>query len=290
MNINYFIIVFFVVFSCSDKKEVLDNPNFGEISIATDESHQGIVKRLVYRYTQLHPQTKINVIIEPENLALKHFFERKTRAVILSRSLKANEIEYFTKALHEDYQPAYFAADAVVFVVPKNSTLSQLSFEEIKAKMQSEDSPFIFDAVNASNLNFVSETLGVPVKRLKYKIINGNESVINEINRYKGRIGVVSYNTFSSEYDPNSIALREKIKVLPILFKDKLVEVHKSTLRNQSYPFTRMLYYLTNERYYGLANGLIRYSCTQIGQLIVNKQGLQPFYIYDRNVRIKEEF
>ncbi len=279
---------FLILIACSDKKEVVDNPNFGEISIETDEGYADVVKQLAYRYEKSHPDAKINVAVQKENLALKRFFEKKTKAIVLSRSLKASELEYFTQNLHEDYQPAYFAADAVCFVVPKNSPITQLTVAEIKQKLQENNSPFVFDGVNASNLNFVAETIGIAVKNLKFSVLEGNEKVINDIANYQNKIGVISYNVISKPYDTKAIELRNKVKVLPIFHQNSLVEVNKQNLKTQKYPFTRMLYYLTNERYYGLANGLIRYSCTQIGQLIVDKQGLQAFNVYPRNMQIKE--
>ena len=53
------------------------------------------------------------------------------------------------------------------------------------------------------------------------------------------------------------------------------------------YPFTRVLYFLTNESYYGLGNGLIRFSCQQLGQIVVEKEGLQPYYIFKREVQMR---
>ncbi|MFC5875843.1 hypothetical protein ACFP3I_25195 [Chryseobacterium arachidis] len=39
-----------------------------------------------------------------------------------------------------------------------------------------------------------------------------------------------------------------------------------------TYPFTRVLYFLTNEGNFNIANGFIRYSCTQLGQMIVQRR------------------
>jgi phosphate transport system substrate-binding protein len=54
-----------------------------------------------------------------------------------------------------------------------------------------------------------------------------------------------------------------------------------------NYPFTRVLYFLTNEGNFNIANGFIRYSCTQLGQMIVQKEGLQPYNIYGREVQMR---
>ena len=63
--------------------------------------------------------------------------------------------------------------------------------------------------------------------------------------------------------------------------------VTNENLKNMTYPFTRILYFLTNEAYYGLGNGLIRFSCQQLGQIVVEKEGLQPYHIFNREVRMQ---
>jgi len=48
-----------------------------------------------------------------------------------------------------------------------------------------------------------------------------------------------------------------------------------------------VLYFITNEGYYGLGNGFIRFSCQQLGQIIVEKEGLQPYNIFRREVQMR---
>jgi phosphate transport system substrate-binding protein len=58
-------------------------------------------------------------------------------------------------------------------------------------------------------------------------------------------------------------------------------------MRKMKYPFTRVLYFLTNEGNFNIANGFIRFSCTHLGQKIVQKEGLQPYNIYKREVQMR---
>ena len=68
---------------------------------------------------------------------------------------------------------------------------------------------------------------------------------------------------------------------------NKTYEPSLSNLKVMTYPFTRILYFLTNEGYYGLGNGFIRFSCTQLGQIVVEKEGLQPYNLYKREVQMR---
>lgn len=289
MKINILAILFCIILvSCSkEKKQDIDNPNKGEITIEVDESFQSVTEALTERYMALNPQTKINLVVKKEDLALLDFFERKIRVVVLSRELSAKEKETFDKKIDLPWQPAKFAADAVLFVVPKNSALESISMDDIYKELQSKDKRLIFDGTNSSNLNFVAQKFNRKPSELKFSIINGNENVVEQLKKYPDKIGVISYNTISRPFGEEAEKLRNEVKILKIKQGNKTYEPSLSNLKVMTYPFTRILYFLTNEGYYGLGNGFIRFSCTQLGQIVVEKEGLQPYNLYKREVQMR---
>ena len=289
MKINILAILFCIILvSCSkEKKQDIDNPNKGEITIEVDESFQSVTEALTERYMALNPQTKINLVIKKEDLALLDFFERKIRVVVLSRELSAKEKETFDKKIDLPWQPAKFAADAVLFVVPKNSALESISMDDIYKELQSEDKRLIFDGTSSSNLNFVAQKFNRKPSELEFSIINGNENVVEQLKKYPDKIGVISYNTISRPFGEEAEKLRNEVKILKIKQGNKTYEPSLSNLKVMTYPFTRILYFLTNEGYYGLGNGFIRFSCTQLGQIVVEKEGLQPYNLYKREVQMR---
>ena len=289
MKINILAVLFCIILvSCSkEKKQDIDNPNKGEITIEVDESFQSVTEALTERYMALNPQTKINLVVKKEDLALLDFFERKIRVVVLSRELSAKEKETFDKKIDLPWQPAKFAADAVLFVVPKNSALESISMDDIYKELQSEDKRLIFDGTNSSNLNFVAQKFNRKPSELEFSIINGNENVVEQLKKYPDKIGVISYNTISRPFGEEAEKLRNEVKILKIKKGNKTYEPSLSNLKMMTYPFTRILYFLTNEGYYGLGNGFIRFSCTQLGQIVVEKEGLQPYNLYKREVQMR---
>ena len=289
MKINILaILLCIILISCSkEKKQDIDNPNKGEITIEVDESFQSVTEALTERYMALNPQTKINLVVKKEDLALLDFFERKIRVVVLSRELSAKEKETFDKKIDLPWQPAKFAADAVLFVVPKNSALESISMDDIYKELQSEDKRLIFDGTNSSNLNFVAQKFNRKPSELEFSIINGNENVVEQLKKYPDKIGVISYNTISRPFGEEAEKLRNEVKILKIKQGNKTYEPSLSNLKMMTYPFTRILYFLTNEGYYGLGNGFIRFSCTQLGQIVVEKEGLQPYNLYKREVQMR---
>lgn len=290
MNYKYLLtlLVFFtIVTSCKKSGRIPDDPQQGTITFAADESFRNVSEALSERYMALNPKTKINLIIKKEDLAFMDLLENKVRVIVMSRELSDKEKAAYKSKIDMDMLPAKFAADAVVFVVPKNSTRTSISIDELKAELSSDQKKIIFDGTNSSNLNFVAQKLNTIPNQLKFSIINGNKNLINEMNKFPDKIGVVSLNSISRPYDKESQELKNSIKILPVVEKDQSFEPTIGNIKGMKYPFTRVLYFLTNESYYGLGNGLIRFSCQQLGQIVVEKEGLQPYYIFKREVQMR---
>lgn len=277
----------FVILSCSKSDKKLDDPSQGEITMAVDESFISVAEALTERYVALNPGSQINVVTKKEDFAFLDLLERKVRVIVMSRNLTQQEKAAYDSKIDLPWQPAKFAADAVVFVVPKNSSVKSLDVEDIKKGLMSEDRRFVFDGANASNLNFVAQKFNVKASSFKFSTINGNENIIKQLEQHSDKIGVISLNTISRPYGEEATMLREKINILSISENGKSYTPTVDNLKDMQYPFTRVLYFLTNEAYYGLGNGFIRFACTQLGQIVVEKEGLQPFNIYKREVQMR---
>jgi phosphate transport system substrate-binding protein len=289
MNYKYFFILLVfctILTSCEKSGRIPDDPQQGTITFAADESFRSVSEALSERYMALNPKTKINLVIKKEDLAFMDLLENKVRVIVMSRELSDEEKAAYKSKIDMDMLPGKFAADAVVFVVPKNSTRASVSINELKSELSSDQKKIIFDGTNSSNLNFVAQKLNTTPNQLKFSIINGNKNLINEMNKFPDKIGVVSLNSISRPYDKESQELKNSIKILHVVEKDQSFEPTISNIKGMKYPFTRILYFLTNESYYGLGNGLIRFSCQQLGQIVVEKEGLQPYYIFKREVQM----
>jgi len=159
--------------------------------------------------------------------------------------------------------------------------------EDIKKGLLSENKTFVFDGNNASNLNFVADKFGFQASQMNYSIINGNENVVNELNKFPEKIGVISLNTMSRPYSKQAELLRDKVKVLAVRSGSTVYTVNAKNLSEMQYPLTRLVYFLNNEGGFGMAKGIIRFACTQKGQLVVEKEGLQPYNLFKREVEMK---
>jgi phosphate transport system substrate-binding protein len=287
-SIKIIVLFFISIIAVSCKKEDL-SPSYhkGEMTILTDESFKGVTEALAEGYMINYPETKIKVVTKKEDLGFLDLLKDKARIIVMSKELSAEEIKTYEEQVDLKFLPAKFAADAVVFIVPKDSPKESISMAEISQGMQSDNKEFIFDGANSSNLNFVAQKLKKQPKDLKFSIIPGSKNIIEELNKYPDKIGVIGLNTFSRPYDKESEQLKSMVKILPVEYKGKLYNTDFENLRTMDYPFTRVLYFLTNEGNFNIANGFIRYSCTQLGQMIVQKEGLQPYNMYRREVQMR---
>ncbi|PZU89460.1 MAG: phosphate ABC transporter substrate-binding protein [Chryseobacterium sp.] len=288
MKKTFFFLVmacFAILSSCAKDKEI-DNPNKGEITIEADESFKSVSEALVERYTALNPKTKINLVIKKEDFGLMDLLDKKVRVVVMSRELSQKEKEAYDKKIDLPWKPAKFAADAVLFVVPKDSPLESISMEQIYNELLSDKKRLIFDGTNSSNLNFIAQKFQKKPSELKFSIINGNENVAEQLKDYPDKIGVISYNTISRPYGKEAEKLRNELKILKVIKNHKAYDVYNDNLKDMTYPFTRVLYFLTNESYYGLGNGFIRFSCQQLGQIVVEKEGLNIYLTEVLNINI----
>ncbi|MGA9213019.1 PstS family phosphate ABC transporter substrate-binding protein [Kaistella sp.] len=280
--------IFVLLASCKKKSDVVvGSPQQGEISMEVDESFASVSEALTSRYMALYPNTKINLKIKKEDFAFLDLLEGKVDVIVMSRELNEDERNAYQKETGLDWLPAKFAADAVVFIVPKDSPRETITVEEIRQELNNDKKNIIFDGTNSSNLNFVAQKLNTTPDQLKFSIINGNKNIIEQLNKFPEKIGAIGLNTISRPYDQESEKLKNSVKILKVVQDNKSYEPRVENLVNMSYPFTRVLYFLTNEKYFGLGNGFIRFSCTQLGQIVVSKEGLQPYHIFKREVQMR---
>ena len=279
-----------LLFSCNEKKTSKKEANLynkGEITLQYDDAYVNIADALSYRYEQAYPETKIKLSVNKEDKALENLLNRKVDLVIMSRDLTEKERKYWDINMQIPWQPSFFAADAVCFVVNKNNPKEFITLEEIKELILSEEKRLIIDGKNTSNFNAIIQKLNIDESKTYFSPIKGNNNIIKNLDKYPNHIGVISYNTINT---PNrEDESKKNMKILPIKVNSSLILPSKKTLKSQEYPLTKLLYFITREEKFGLANGFIRYSCTSIGQKIVSKEGLQPYFLFPRTVKINTQ-
>ncbi|UBM60329.1 substrate-binding domain-containing protein [Marinilongibacter aquaticus] len=265
--------------------------NKGKAIIAADESFEEVVKAQVNAYKSHYPETEFEVIYAPEQKAIRLMLSDSADIAVVSRELSADEQKYFTSR-RIDYTPAEMAIDAVVLVVNKDFELNEISEARVASILKGEDEAFqlVFDNGSSSNLNFFLNHFKLEkVSNKTVSAAKGTEDVFAYVENHKKAIGVIGLNWISDEDDPNVRRRKSAVKILKVSKPGQVAEFASlATLRNQSYPFAKSIYLHTTQEQWGVAKGFVRFACSQIGQLVVEKMGLQPFYLIPKKYEMSE--
>jgi phosphate transport system substrate-binding protein len=287
---NKIIILFTIslfTFACSNSSE---KPSIkrGNIEIAVDESLKKIIEAQINAYKMHYPEA----VIVP-----KYVSEQKAIAMLLQDSITIaattrdfNEAELKVLASRKiKYQPAPMAIDATVLVVNKANSKKNITLEELKTLLTDKNSKtkLIFDNSNSSNINHIVKVLKIEeLNTANIFSANGNLKVLEEIQNDPNAIGFIGFNWFSEVQDTKTQQLIEKVDIMGVSnFKSNIYfQPNLKNLKNRNYPLERFIILHTLKGTWGLENGFIRFSCAKIGQLVVEKMGLVPYY------RIPKEF
>ena len=276
------------------KPEKQDLPNEGEILIAADESLQPIVESQVMAYNAHYPKAKLNVIYVPEQKAMSLMMADSANIAIVTREATKNEQEIYTSN-NIPYLPAKMALDGVAIISNSNSSIKKLTVGDLKQMFngtKSSEIKLVFDNSNSSNLNYLIQRLGITdVKKANIFAANGNKDVIDFIKKNTKAIGFIGGNWISDIDDSKSQNFINSIHVVGIANDAKPNDFYTPTtasLKARKYPFERRII-LHTKKGYGLTSAFIRFCCAYIGQLVVEKSGLLPYYIYKREIILEKK-
>lgn len=283
----------FTLWQCNSQ-EKQDLPNEGEITIAADESLQPIVDAQVMAYNAHYPKAKLNVIYMPEQRAMSLMMNDSVNIAIVTREATAGEQAVYTSN-NIPYLPAKMALDGVAIISNLESSIKNLSITDLKAMFEGEkntDIKLVFDNSNSSNLNYMVSKLDIKdIKKANIFAADGNKDVIDYLKKNKNAIGVIGGNWISDVDDSKSQNFINSIHVVGISDSktpDKFYTPTTASLKARVYPFERKVI-LHTKKGYGLTSAFIRFCCAYVGQLVVEKSGLLPFYIYKREIIIEKK-
>lgn len=292
-KILFFTILSLALWNCNSN-EKQDLPNEGEITIAADESLQPIVEAEVMAYNAHYPKAIIKVVYVPEQKAMAMMMDDSANIAIVTREATDNEKEFYTTN-NIPYLPAKMALDGVAIISNIDSDIKNLTVGELKEMFEGKSKPnikLVFDNSSSSNLNFMIQKLGIKdITKANIFAANGNKDVIDYIKKNKEAIGVIGGNWISDIDDSKSQAFINSIHVVGIANQNSPKDFYTPTtaaLKARKYPFERRVI-LHTRKGYGLTSAFIRFCCAYIGQLVVEKSGLLPYYIYNREIILERK-
>lgn len=290
--------------SCTKKEEVkveesktkgIDKPlhTYGTLKITADPSYENLVKAITSMYQIDYPEVKFDYDFKIEELAIQDLYEGKSEFAIVSKPLTKDQETYLFNKTKILYKASPIGMDATIFVTSIENPIDSISVKDIKANVYKDnpDIKLVFDYPNSANFNTLNDRLGItPPKGQAIKALKSAENVIDFVQNDKKTIGIIGLNTLSDTDNPKVKDYLTKVKILKVVNdKGEIFEPNNPNLRNGKYPFHRFIYFLKNEKGFGIAAGLTRFTGSQQGQLIILKENLQPYYLYKREVQINAQ-
>jgi phosphate transport system substrate-binding protein len=289
--------IFFLVGGCNqDVKKLDETPTRGNIKISVDDSYKLLFDTEIFTFQSFYPYAKINAKYKPENDLFKDFFNDSVRLIVTSRKLTKAE-EDGLKSTNIIAKTTKIANDAVAFIINNDNpdtimhyanlkgifTGKFVKWKDINPKSDLNNISVVFDNTKSSNARYLNEKFDLKNNFPKNCFaVNSNEEVINNVEKNKNAIGVISVNWISDKHDSVSINFLKRVKVIAVSSeldpdgKDYYYRPYQGYIAQKSYPFIREVYMISRETFYGLGSGFISYVAGEKGQRIILKSGLVP--------------
>lgn len=266
---------------------------YGKLKITADPSYENVLKALTSIYKVEYPEVEFDFDYKIEELAIKDLYEGKTDFAVVSKPLTKDQKTYLFNKTKILFKSSPIGMDATIFVTSIDNPIDSISVKDIKANVYNENGSFrlIFDYPNSANFNTLNDKLGItPPKDQPINALKSAENVIDFVQKDKNAIGVIGLNTLSDTDNPKVQEYLKQVKILKVIdAKGNVYAPTNPNLRNGNYPFYRLIYFLKNEKGFGIAAGFSRFTGSQQGQLIILKENLQPYYLYKREVQINSQ-
>ncbi len=282
--------------ACSQNKNTDKNDDTivsGTIRLSVDESLKPIMQVELDVFEYLHPQAKLIVSYKSEMEVWRDFNSDSIRAIIVSRELTKEEINYFT-GLKVITRSMPFARDGISFIINKNNILDSFTENEIKMLLNGKSERkinLVFDHPGSGILRWLKDSLlkDESLSKTCFTLQNTPE-VIEYISSHENAIGIIGNSWISDRDDSNVVNTLKLVKRARISANgsDEFLEPYQSEIATSRYPFSRMLYCIQKDGKLGLGTGLQRFLNDEKGQLIVLKFGLMPFKLPERSVHFQD--
>lgn len=285
---NLFFLFLFLsfLFSCSKNEEITHRE--GEMVIYVDPSNLNLLEALTEIYMIKFPKVSFKLIPQSENEILKNLIDTVAYAAFINQPLSDEYSKVIQQKTQTSTRSTLLAYDAALFINNIENSRSSISLSEIKNGILNDSLQIVFDNGNSGNFNTVIHKLGIelPINSSVFALNNADE-VIDFVQKSKNSIGVIGMNEISESGNPRVIETLQKIKILSIIDENGVAqEANVPNILTMSYPFSKGVYFIVREPGFGIGSGFSRFAGSQQGQLIVKRAGLQPNYLYAREVQV----
>lgn len=263
-----------------DANKPTDTLGAGTLSISVDETYRPIVEEQIKVFDSSYPDAHVTVNYKPESECLKEFMDGKTKFILVTRDLTADEKQVLEQKKVVPTSMAV-AKDAIAVILNNESNdtiLSTSSLKGILTGTYKTKYTVVFDNQGSSTVRYMLDSL-IPGEKLGSNVFaaKSNEEVIAYVAKNPDAIGFTGVSYVSDFSDPEGLAFITKVKIAALVNEEgESYKPYQAYIAQQLYPLTRNLYYIKNENYPGLASGVGNFLANERGQLIFKQARLFP--------------
>ena len=251
--------------------------------IYADPAFVNITQELSDVYESINDSVDFEVVPLAEDLAIKKIVNDSAVMAVVSRPLFAHEAEQLSsyQKVAKDY---LFAHDALAFVVNRADKDSLLSEQDIINTLTNnpKQKKIVFEANYSSSIGAVENMLRSDTLN-KYSFATKNvEELFNFVATNTNAIGILGSNTYSNIDDSTLAKLFSKVRLVGVTVSKKPYYPFQADIAAKKYPFSRNIYIINSEHFYGKYSGFKNFVIGLKGQRIVLKSGLMPIDIPSR--------
>ena len=277
MRINYRVIlsVIVVVFlaACeNDSVKNSENALSGKLVVTGSSTIAPLASELALNFERLHPSVKIDVQTGGSSRGVTDVRRSISHIGMVSRKLKDSEVDIIGHTL---------AKDGVSIIVHKENPISSLSSEQVKAIFSGKTNSWqsfngsgekitvINKAEGRSTLEVFLHFFKLDNREIKPDIIIGdNEQGIKLVANNKHAIAYVSIGT--AEY-----SAQHGVAIKTVGLNN--IEASTANLINGSFPLSRELNFITQDKVSDLAKAFLDYSLSAAAHKTIKEFGFVPF-------------
>jgi phosphate transport system substrate-binding protein len=298
-----------VITSCGQRKtdKSIDTPTSGKIKVGIDDSYKLMMEAQFDLFTHFYKDAHFDTIYNAETNIINMFLKDSIETMVVSKQLTKKQMEDLRANLIVPTS-TLIAHDAIAFILNKKNKTNQFLYDQIRdiflgkiknwnqidSKSGLGSLKMIFDRNGSANVRYFKDKFQIKEFPSTFSAAESNDQVISYIEKNKNAIGIISVNWISDPQDSISHNFLQRTQVAGVTAfegstgSDTYYKPYQAYIVDQSYPFTREVYFINRQTYNGLGLGLASFIAGEKGQTVILRSGMVPAAAPVRVIELKK--
>lgn len=269
-----------------------DVPTAGRVQVGFDRGDSMMVVQWLEMFHAKYPQASIVPVFNETDELVDLWMQDSIQGVFLHKKFSQEELNWLEDKKNSTINEVPMGKTSIVLITHPNSTIESIDFYSDRTNWN-KVTHWNIRSKNMKGFRLLKkDTLlsNMAKKALFNNRIKETSSDVNTINsvlKEPNSLGIISLNTIADKRDSLAVALKRKVKVVPVIANDEAHYPFQSQIAAKQYPFTLPLMSYESQGYNGLIKGLVIYTNSQAGQALLQKSGLIPVNYQGRKIQVK---